>query len=161
QQVHTCSRATCLRFNRHGQLVCKRQAPWQLSLVDIIDEHGTWSPNLTYAFLNNYCPAITTTLCCNNNIKLTNGSETKDAAWYLTGYSTKKQNKNDNVSAFMANTLLYHQGYLSHLDGTLNHNCPLLFHCQHAINWEMEMSGPQVMAYLMNWRDIICLHHYT
>ncbi|KAG1859029.1 hypothetical protein DFJ58DRAFT_715769 [Suillus subalutaceus] len=135
QQVHT-----------HGQL---------LSPVDVIDEHGRWSPKRTYAFLNNYCPAITTTLRCNNDIKLLTN------AWYLTGYSTKKQNKNNNVSALMANTLLYHQGHSNHLDGTLDRNRLLLFRCQHAINREMEMSGPQVMAYLMNWGDIICSHHYV
>ncbi|KAG1764658.1 hypothetical protein EDD22DRAFT_1042520 [Suillus occidentalis] len=161
QQVHTCSRATCLRFNKHGQLVCKRRAPWPLSPVDVVDEHGRWSPKRTYAFLNNYCPAITLTLRCNNDIKLlTNGRETKDAVWYLTDYSTKKQNKNNNVSALMANALLYHEGHSNHLNNVLDCNRLLLFRCQHSINREMELSGPQVISYLMNWGDVISSHHY-
>ncbi|KAG2096498.1 uncharacterized protein F5147DRAFT_583956 [Suillus discolor] len=162
QQVHTCSRATCLRFDRHGQLVCKRRAPWLLTPTNIIDEHGRCNPKRTYAFLNNFCPAITTTLHCNNDIKLlTNGSDTKDVAWYFTDYSTKKQNKNNNVSALMASTLLYHQEHSNHLDDVVNHNRLLLFHCQHAINREMEHSGPQVIAYLMGWGNAIYSHHYV
>jgi hypothetical protein len=160
QQVHTCSMATCLRFNKHGQLVCKRRAPWPFSPVDVVDEHGGWSPKQTYAFLNNYCPAITLTLWCNNDIKLLmNGRETKDAVWYLTDYSTKKQNKNNNVSALMANALLYPEGHSNHLNNVLDCNHLLLFQCQHSINCKMELSGPQVISYLMNWGDVISSHH--
>lgn len=162
QQVHTCSRVTCLRFNRHGLLVCKRRAPWVLSPIDIVDEHGRWNPKRTYTFLNNFCPAITTTLRCNNDIKLlTNGSDTKDVTWYFTDYSTKKQNKNNNVSALMASTLLYHQEHSNHLDDVVDRNRLLLFRCQHAINRQMEHSGPQVIAYLMGWGDAIYSHHYV
>ncbi|KAG1790366.1 uncharacterized protein HD556DRAFT_1310754 [Suillus plorans] len=32
--------------------------------------------------------------------------------------------------------------------------------CQ-SLHREMEMSGPQVIAYLMNWGDVICLCHYV
>jgi hypothetical protein len=162
QQVHTCNRATCLRFNQQGQLVCKRRAPWLLSPTDIVDEHGRWNPKRTYAFLNNFCPAITTTLRCNNDIKfLTNGRDTKDVTWYFTDYSTKKQNKNNNVSALMAGTLLYHQDHSNHLDDVVERNRLLLFRCQHSINREMEHSGPQVIAYLMGWGDAIYSHHYV
>jgi hypothetical protein len=147
-QIHTCTRATCLRFDRHGNLVCKRRAPWRLSAEEYVDEYGDWNPKRTYGFLNNYCPAISTTICCNNDIKLlTNGKETKDATWYTTDYATKKQSKNNNVSALMAKALLYHQDHSDHIDSLLERNRMLLFRCQQAVNREMELSGPQVMAY--------------
>ncbi|KIK81356.1 hypothetical protein PAXRUDRAFT_35889 [Paxillus rubicundulus Ve08.2h10] len=161
-QIHTCTRATCLRFVRHGNLVCKRRAPWHLSVEEYVDEHGDWNPKRTYGFLNNYCLAISMTICCNNDIKpLTNGKETKDAIWYKTDYATKKQSKNNNVSALMVKALLYHQDHSDHIDSLLKHNHMLLFQCQQAVNREMELSGPQVMAYLMGWGDNIHSHHYV
>ncbi|KAH7930556.1 hypothetical protein BV22DRAFT_1000478 [Leucogyrophana mollusca] len=162
QQVHVCTKATCLKFNGHGRLVCKRHAPWELSAENYVNEFGKWKPKRTYGFLNNWCPGISTTLCCNNDIKLiTNGRDTKDMAWYTTDYQTKKQNKNNNVSALMAQTLVYHQEHSDHTQGLLDRNRLLLFRCQHSINREMELSGPQVVAYLMGWGDTFCSHHYV
>jgi hypothetical protein len=85
----------------------------------------------------------------------------KYASWYSTDYQTKKQNKNNNVSALMAQSLMYHEQHSDHLESVLDRNRLLLFHCQHAINREMELSGQQVMAYLMGWGDHICSHHYV
>ncbi|KAH7924255.1 hypothetical protein BV22DRAFT_1047590 [Leucogyrophana mollusca] len=162
QQIHTCTKATCLRFNKHGKLVCKRHAPWEISGDDYVDESGKWLPKRSYGFINNYCPAISTTLCCNNDIKLvTSGRDTKDTMWYSTDYQTKKQNKNNNVSAVMAKSLMYHQEHSEQLKTLLDRNRLLLFRCQHAINREMELSGPQVIAYLMGWGDTFCSHHYV
>jgi len=117
QQVHTCTKSTCLRYNKHGRLVCKRRAPWELSDTEYIDENGNWKPKRTHPYINNYCPAISVSLCCNNNIKLlTNGVDTKHASWYSTDYQTKKQNKNNNVSALMAQSLMYHEQHSNHLE---------------------------------------------
>ena len=44
QQVHTCMKSTCLRYNKHGKLVCKRRALWELSDTEYIDEKGNWKP---------------------------------------------------------------------------------------------------------------------
>ncbi|KAH7926341.1 hypothetical protein BV22DRAFT_1009279 [Leucogyrophana mollusca] len=162
QQVHVCTRASCLRFNVHGKLACKRRAPWELSDSEYVDEFGKWKPKRTYGFINNYCPAISTTLCCNNDMKLiTNGRDTKDTAWYTTDYQTKKQNKNNNVSAVMAQSLAYHGEHSNHSQTLLDRNRLLLFRCQHSINREMELSGPQVVSYLMGWGDTFCSHHYV
>jgi len=162
QQVHTCTKSTCLRYNKHGKLVCKRRAPWELSGTEYIDEKGNWKPKRTHPYVNNYCPAISVALCCNNDIKLlTNGVDTKHALWYSTDYQTKKQNKNHNVSALMAKSLLYHEEHSDHLESVLERNRLLIFRCQHSINREMELSGQQVVAYLMGWGDRICSHHYV
>ena len=161
-QIHTCTRATCLQFNRYGNLVCKRRAPWRLSAKEYVDEHGDWNPKRTFGFVNNYCPAISTTICCNNDIKLlTNGKDTKDVTWYTIDYATKKQSKNNNVSALMAKALLYHQDHCDHIDSLVEANRMLLFRCQQAINHEMELSGPQVISYLMGWGDNVHSHHYV
>jgi hypothetical protein len=162
QQVHTCTKQTCLRYNEHGKLVCKRRAPWELSEIEFIDEKGNWKPKRTHPYVNNYCPAISVTLCCNNDIKLlTNGVDTKHVSWYSTDYQTKKQNKNNNVSALMAKSLLYHEEHSDHLESVLERNRLLIFRCQHSINREMEYSGQQVIAYLMGWGDRICSHNYV
>ncbi|KIK80330.1 hypothetical protein PAXRUDRAFT_36221 [Paxillus rubicundulus Ve08.2h10] len=92
---------------------------------------------------------------------ITNGADTKDTMWYSTAYQSKKQSKNHNVSALMAKMLLYHETHSDYLEGTLEKNQLLIFQCQQAINWEMEMSAPQVIAYFMGWGDQICSHHYV
>ncbi|KAF8120372.1 hypothetical protein EV363DRAFT_1190816 [Boletus edulis] len=162
--MHTCTRATCLRYNKHGQLTCKRRAPWELSADVEIDYLGRYKIKRTLPFMNNYCPAISATFCCNNDIKLiSNGADTKDVMWYTTGYQSKKQGKNYNISALMAKTLLYHEAKINidHRDNILDQNRLLVFRCQHAINKEMEMSAPQVISYLMRWGDRICSNHYV
>ncbi|KAG0695955.1 hypothetical protein DFH29DRAFT_813628, partial [Suillus ampliporus] len=107
QQVHTCTKSTCLHYNKHGKLVCKRCTPWELSDTECIDKKGNWKPKQTHPYVNNYCPVISVALCCNNDIKLlTNGADTKHVSWYSTDYQTKKQNKNNNLSAPMAKSLL-------------------------------------------------------
>ncbi|KAG9311369.1 hypothetical protein JVU11DRAFT_8476 [Chiua virens] len=112
--------------------------------------------------MNNFCPAITTTLFCNNDIKLlTNGEDTKDIMWYTTSYATKKQSKNNNVSALMAKALLYHESHSDYLTNILERNRLLIFRCQQAINREMELSGPQVMSHIMGFGDCIRSHHYV
>lgn len=162
QQIHTCTRMTCLRYNKHGRLTCKRRAPWELSMEEEIDTNGRYKPRRTVPFMNNFCPAISVSLCCNNDIKLlSNGSDTKDCMWYSTTYQSKKQGKNHNISALMAKSMLYHASHTSHVDDILDRNRLLIFRCQHALNREMELSAPQVIAYLMRWGDHLCSHRYV
>ena len=108
QQLHTCSHATCLQI-KDGQLSCKHRAPWPLSAEDFVDEGGNWGPKWTNGYINNYCPTLLTSMCCNYNIKLnTNGVDTKDVAFYVIAYAMKKQKKSHNLPALMANSLRYH-----------------------------------------------------
>ncbi|KAF8132270.1 hypothetical protein EV363DRAFT_1397930 [Boletus edulis] len=133
QQLHTCTRNTCLRYDKHGQLTCKHRAPWELSDEVQLDCEGQYKPLRKNRFMNNFCPAISFALSCNNDIKLLlNGSDTKDCMWYCTTYQSKKQGKSFNLSALMAKSLL-----------------------------EMEFSAPQVISYLMHWGDKICSHRYV
>ncbi|KAG9015583.1 hypothetical protein FRB94_000188 [Tulasnella sp. JGI-2019a] len=96
QQVHTCTKRTCLIFDtQKAKWVCKWRAPFPLLEEDTVRCDGTCGPKRTYGYLNNSNPAVTECLCCNNDAKLlTNGRETKDSAWYMTGYQTKKTAEN-------------------------------------------------------------------
>ncbi|KAF8443784.1 hypothetical protein L210DRAFT_3396194 [Boletus edulis BED1] len=162
QQLHTCTRNTCLRYDKHGQLTCKCRAPWELSDEVQLDCEGQYKPLWKNRFMNNFCPAISFTLSCNNDIKLLlNGSDTKDCMWYCTTYQSKKQGKSFNLSALMAKSLLYHETHSGHLDDIHDRNRVLIFRCQHTLNREMEFSAPQVISYLMHWGDKICSHRYV
>ena len=160
QQVHTCTRSACLRM-KNGKLSCKRRAPWPLSEDDIIEANGNWTPKRTVAYLNSYCPDMLTTMRCNNDIKLnTNGSETKHIAWYLTSYTTKNQKTTHNTSALLANSLAYHKDNPKY-DDLRQCNKLLLYRCINILNREMELSGPQVVSYLMGWDDKFQSHNYV
>ncbi|KIO04743.1 hypothetical protein M404DRAFT_52717, partial [Pisolithus tinctorius Marx 270] len=160
QQLHTCSRATCLRVTC-DRLICKRRAPWPLSDDDYVDERGNWGPRRTHGYINAYCPALLTTMRCNNDLKInTNGADTKDMAFYITAYATKKQKKSHNLSALMASALPYHMNNLKYDDV---HECNrlLIYRCINVINREAELSGPQVVSYLMGYGDTFTSHNYA
>ncbi|KIO04732.1 hypothetical protein M404DRAFT_25843 [Pisolithus tinctorius Marx 270] len=160
QQLHTCSRATCLRVTRDG-LVCKRRAPWPLSGDDYVDERGNWGPRRSHGYINAYCPALLTTMRCNNDLKInTNGADTKDVAFYITAYATKKQKKSHNLSALMASALPYHINNPKY-DDVRERNRLLIYHCINVINREAELSGPQVVSYLMGYGDTFTSHNYA
>ena len=62
-----------------------------------------------YGYINGYCPLLLTTMRCNNDLKInTNGMDTKDVAFYITAYATKKQKKTHNLSVLMASAMPYH-----------------------------------------------------
>ena len=160
QQLHTCSRATCLRI-KDGQLSCKRRAPWPLCAEDFVDEGGNWGPKRTNGYINNYCPTLLTSMRCNHDIKLnTNGADTKDVAFYVTAYATKKQKKSHNLSALMANSLRYHLENPKY-DDIRERNRLLIYRCINVINRETELSGPQVASYIMGYGDNVTSHHYA
>lgn len=160
QQLHTCSRSTCLRI-QNGQFICKRRAPWPLSNDNYIDERGNWGPKRTNGYINGYCPLLLTSMRCNNDIKInTNGSDTKDVAFYITAYAMKKQKKTHNLSALMASALPYHIDNPQYED-IREWNRLLLYQCLNVINCEMELSGPQVVSYLMGYGDTYTSHNYV
>ncbi|KIO14871.1 hypothetical protein M404DRAFT_118815, partial [Pisolithus tinctorius Marx 270] len=160
QQLHTCSRATCLRVTRDG-LVCKQRAPWPLSGDDYVDKRGNWGPQRMHGYINAYCPALLTMMWCNNDLKInTNGVDTKDVAFYITAYATKKQKKSHNLSALMASALPYHINNPKY-DDVCECNHLLIYRCINVINREAELSGPQVMSYLMGYGDTFTSHNYV
>lgn len=160
QQIHTCTRATCLRV-KNRQLSCKRRAPWPRSDEDFVEPNGNWGPKRTVPYINAYCPDLLTSMRCNNDIKLnTNGCETKHIAWYLTAYTTKNQQPTHNTSALLASTMAYHKDNPKYND-LRQCNKLLLYRCTNVLNRQMELSAPQVVSYLMGWDDTFQLHHYV
>jgi len=160
QQLHTCTPATCLRIQK-GRYTCKRGAPWALNNDDYVDERGNWGSRRTNGYINGYCPLVLTNLRCNNDIKInTNGADTKDVAFYVTAYATKKQKKSHNMSALMASAFPYHIANPRYED-IRERNRLLLYRCLNTINREAELSGPQVVSYIMGYGDTYTSHHYA
>jgi len=163
EQLHTCKPRRCLVFKK-GQLVCKRRAPFQLSEDDFVTESGLCGPKRLYGFVNAWCPAILLNARCNNDIKfLTNGGDTKNITFYVTSYAAKKQGKNHNMSAIMAQGFAYHLDHPkpAYVDDLRDQHRLLLFRLVHTINREQELAAPMVMSYLMGWGDVFRTHTYT
>ena len=161
-QVHVCRRSTCLRRNRQGNIVCKRRAPWPLMERTIVHATGILDQRRTYPFLNGYSPAILICLRCNNDIKFVlYGSETKNIGWYLTNYQNKDPSKTYNMSALLGSALTYHHQHLPQLESIREQNRLLIYRCFNTLNRQAELSGPQVMSYLMNWGDTFTSHQYV
>jgi hypothetical protein len=78
--------------------------------VDFIDEDGNWGPKRTSGYINNWCPAIMQCIRANHDIKLiTNGSETRDIAFYISLYVAKRQANSSNASALLAKKLAFNR----------------------------------------------------
>ncbi|KIN94228.1 hypothetical protein M404DRAFT_35282 [Pisolithus tinctorius Marx 270] len=98
---------------------------------------------------------------CNNDLKInTNGADTKDVAFYITAYAAKKQKKSHNLSALMASALPYHINNPKY-DDVCERNHLLIYCCINMINHEAELSGPQVVSYLMGYGDAFTSHNYV
>jgi hypothetical protein len=165
-QVHVCNLTTCLRRNRQGKLGCKRRAPWPIERETSVEGNGTMHLARRYGFLNGYNPGLLVGCRCNIDTKFnTNGEETKDAVWYCTGYAFKDPEKSYNQSALLAKGFLYHQNNTLRAEtetSTLrDQNRLLIYRCFNALNQQNELSGPQVISYLMGWGDVFRSHRYT
>ncbi len=163
-QVHTCKIRRCLQPNKNGKLVCKRKAPWKCAHEDFVTEDGQWGPKRLYAYVNGYNPPILIHAACNNDCKiLTNGSDTKNITFYVTSYAAKKQGRNYNLSAVLADGYAYHQKNPrdEYLDRLRENQRLLLFRLVHTINREQELSSAMVISYLMKWGDVYRSHVYS
>lgn len=161
-QVHVCKTSTCLRRNQQGVLVCKRRAPWPLVERTIVHATGVLDLRRTYQFLNGYSPALLVCLRCNNDIKVViYGKDTKNLGRYLTNYQNKDPSKSYNMSALLGSALMYHQKHLPQMESVRERNRLLIYRCFNVLNRQAELSGPQVMSYLMNWGDHFTSHQYV
>jgi hypothetical protein len=159
---HTCDIHRCLIHNKKGGLSCKRRAPFEKASDDFIHESGHWGPKRLYEFMNGWVPALTVNIRSNNDGKLlTNSRETINTSFYITGYQTKKQGRNFNMSAILAKGFAYHNQRSSYLESIHDQNRLLLFRLVHTINREQELAAPMVMSYLMGWGDTYRSHQYT
>lgn len=160
-QVHQCTREACLVLKKNGYR-CKRNAPFALSTRDYIDEDGSWGPKRTYGFINNWCPAIMHCVRSNHDIKLvSNGTETKDVAWYITSYVAKKQRESSNVSALFAKRIAYHRKQEKYNSDLTQINKRLMQRCANTLSREQEFSSPEVSGYLAGHGDRMLSGHYT
>ena len=161
-QLHVCKMSTCLRKDRHGRLICKRRAPWPLIERTIVHASGIVDLHRTHPFLNGYSPAVLVCLRCNNDIKpVIYGQDTKNIGFYLTNYQTKDPSKTYNMSALLGSALVYHQNHLPQFESLRDQNRLLIYRCFNVLNRQAELSGPQVISYLMNWGDHFTSHQYV
>ncbi|KAJ3562467.1 hypothetical protein NP233_g9554 [Leucocoprinus birnbaumii] len=159
-QLHSCSTA-CLK-QRDGRLQCKRGAPFDRSDTDWVEPDGRWAPKRHCSMINGYNPPVLTSTHSNNDIKLvTNGPETKDAAWYLTNYETKAQHDSYNTSALIGKRLRE--------PDVSNHNeldCEertksMLTKSLNMLNRYKEFGSPQMAASLIGLPDRYISHHHV
>lgn len=123
---------------------------------------GLCGPKCLYGYVNSWVPAILLNARCNNNGKfLTSGADTKNITFYVTSYAAKKQGKNYNVSAIMADGYAYHLEHPKpeYIDSIRDQQRLLLFHLIHSINREQELAGPMVISYLMGWGVFFLFSH--
>ena len=152
-QLHRCTKEACLVLKK-DRLMCKRNAPFDLSTRDWIDEDGTWGPKRSYGYVNNWCPAILHCVRSNHDIKLiSNGTETKDLAWYITNYVAKKQRESSNVSALLAKRIAFHRKQEKYTSDMAVLNRRLLARCANTLSREQEFSAPEVAGYLSGKGD--------
>jgi len=161
-QVHTCKVETCLVMTRHGTRKCKRRAPFPVADNDWIDADGNWGPRRSYGYLNSWCPPLVPAIRANHDVKLiTNGSETKSVAFYITSYATKQQRRSHNMSALLAHAVARHNANDAYQGDIRERNRLLLYRCWNALNRMSELSAPQVVMYLMGWGDSFASHRYV
>ena len=92
---------------------------------------------------------------------ITNGMETKDIAWYLTYYITKKRKESSNTSALLAKTFAFHSSNKIRNTELVTTNKLLLQRCANTLSREQELSGPEVVNYIMGWGDRYISHHFV
>jgi len=114
--------------------------------------------------MNGWIPAILVNAQSNNDSKLlTSGSNTKNITYYITSYATKKQGKNFNLSAVLAQGYAYHLEHPKpeYLNSIWDEQRLLLFQLVHAINHEQELAAVLVISYIIGWGDTYKSHTYT
>ncbi len=164
QQVHTCKVKRCLRFDKTGSLKCKRRAPFEFAADDYVEADGRWAPKRLYRYMNGWIPAVLVNARCNNDGKLlTNGADTKNITFYVSSYAGKKQGKNHNLSAVLADAYLYNHSNpkAEYMHDLREQQRLLLFRLINSINREQELAAPMVVSYLMGWGDMKTSHSFA
>jgi hypothetical protein len=164
EQVHTCKVRRCLTLDKYGDPKCKRKAPFKCATEDFVTETGEWGSKRLYPYMNGWIPGLLVNGRCNNDGKLlTNGEETKNITFYVTSYAAKKQGKNYNMSAILADTYAYHtdRSNSTIYKSLRDEQWLFFFRVLQAINREQEIAAPMVISYLMGWGDVYRSHHYS
>ena len=160
-QYHQCSYNNCLKIIK-GRTVCKRRALFPLARDDWVDADGNWGPKRLCGFLNNWNPPLLRTLRANHDMKLImSGGETNVLTWYITNYTSKKQQRSSNVSALLAKRVAFHTVEERRRTDLRDINKCLIQWCANTLMRDREFSGPEIMSYLMGWGDRYESHHYV
>lgn len=164
EQIHNCHSNRCLITNRYGRRVCKRHAPFPTSDVTTVKSDGTWVPKRLASNVVEYSPSVSVACRCNNNCKImTNGADTLNLSFYITMYPAKKQGKDQNLSALMADGFMYHDSHPNerYQDSIEHDEELLLFRLLHTINSSQSIAAQMVVSLLMGWGDTWKTHTYT
>ncbi|KAJ7266935.1 hypothetical protein B0H12DRAFT_1200858 [Mycena haematopus] len=160
-QVHSCKPNTCLQ-TKGGRLVCKRRAPWPLSTEEWIHPNGEWGPRRVLGRMNAWNPPLLQITRANQDMKIvTHGHETKDIAFYITMYVAKKQNKSSNASALLAKSMAFQRKKAVANEASRDINKLMIQQCANTLSREQELSGPEVVSYLMGWGDRFISHNFV
>ncbi|KAJ7177868.1 hypothetical protein C8R46DRAFT_1160285 [Mycena filopes] len=150
-QVHSCGPNTCERV-QNGRIVCKRRAPWPLASDDWIHPSGEWGPRRVYGRMN----------ASNQDMKIvTNGQDTKDITFYITMYIAKKQNQASNASALLAKSYAFQRKNVNDEAQARDLNRRMIQQCANTLSREQELSGAEVVSYLMGWGDRFISHNFS
>ncbi|KAJ7431847.1 hypothetical protein B0H11DRAFT_1941243 [Mycena galericulata] len=160
-QVHDCKVTTCLK-TRNGRLVCKRRAPWQLAADDWILPSGEWGPRRVFGRLNAWNPPLLQVTRSNQDMKIiTNGRDTKDITFYITMYIAKKQNEAANASALLAKSTAFQRRPNTVDSECRDINKRMIQQCANTLSRHQELSGSEVVSYLMGWGDRFISHNFV
>ncbi|KAJ2915818.1 hypothetical protein MD484_g4610, partial [Candolleomyces efflorescens] len=160
-QYHLCKDKVCRVF-KHGRLVCKQGAPFNLARDAWVSETGQWGPKRLCDFLNAWNPDLLLTLRCNHDVKiLLIGPGTQNLTWYITNYTAKKQGHSHNTSALLAQKHAYHDLQELRAPDAVGRNKRLLQRCANTLARDREFSAPEVVSYLMDWGDRYESHFYV
>ncbi|KAG1726297.1 hypothetical protein EDB19DRAFT_1643530, partial [Suillus lakei] len=158
-QIHTCS-SSCWKVV-HGQLICKRQAPFPIAEKTWVDSEGNWGPQRSFRMMNNWNPVILLATRANHDVKLiTNGKETKDIGFYISMYMAKNQQHSSNTLALLAKSFTFHQTREKWNSDAHALNKLLIQHCANSLSHKQEFSAPKVVTHLMKWGDCYISHHF-
>lgn len=160
-QYHNCSITTCLVMRR-GKLVCKRKAPFQTSASDWVSEDGEWAPKRTCPKLNSWNTTVMFSLRANHDLKLLlNGRLTKKITYYIGNYASKKQDVSSNVTALLAKTLAFERKQRRRQTNLNEINKRMIMRCANSLSRYREFSAPEVMSYIMDWKDSYVSHTFV
>lgn len=164
-QYHDCNHGGCQQTDRFGRTRCKRRAPWETSRTVEVEENGTYRVRRLIGNINAYNREIHA-ICtrANGDIKLiTNGPDTKDLGWYLTGYAGKAQGRTHNSSALLAKTKEFaDMGATADYIGDIKLKIRrLLTKFANAMNGRQEISSSMAIASMEGWAPVYTSHLYT
>lgn len=160
-QYHECTATACLKIVK-GRLQCKRRAPFPKALKDWVDEEGNWGAKRICEYLNNWNSTIMNCLRCNHDIKLImSGSETATITYYITNYATKKQQRSSNTSALLADSIAFSKEKDKRQKDLNLINKRLIQRCANSLTRYREFSAPEIMSYIMGYKDVYETHHFV